>query len=187
MLPVASETAMQNHQLNLIETPQAPARKLPCPLGAYQAAAREYKLVPLRETPAPDSMLLCDTPSAAAGYWRQFVTSNPYFNPEVENVVVLIVNSRRRVKCHSVLSQGTIDCVLIHPREIFRIAIIQSAAAVIVMHNHPSGEPTPSEADIKITRDLIRAGQLLKIECLDHVIMGHSTHVSLRELGYFYS
>ena len=53
------------------------------------------------------------------------------------------------------------------------------------MHNHPSGEPQPSEADIKVTRDLIRAGQLLKIEVLDHVIMGNPNHSSLRELGYF--
>jgi DNA repair protein RadC len=60
------------------------------------------------------------------------------------------------------------------------------------MHNHPSGDPTPSDADVKVTRDLIRAGQLLKIEVLDHVIIGEITpdrprgHVSLRELGYFY-
>jgi len=63
----------------------------------------------------------------------------------------------------------------------------------VLVHNHPSGDPTPSEADIKVTRDLIRAGQLLKIEVLDHVIIGRSTmerqkdYVSLRELGYFYS
>ena len=62
-----------------------------------------------------------------------------------------------------------------------------SAAAIIIAHNHPSGDPTPSEADIKITRDLIRAGQLLKIEVLDHIVIGHPTHTSLRNLGYFYS
>ena len=60
-----------------------------------------------------------------------------------------------------------------------------SAAAIIIAHNHPSGDPTPSEADIKITRDLIRAGQLLKIEVLDHIVIGHPTHTSLRNLGYF--
>jgi DNA repair protein RadC len=67
------------------------------------------------------------------------------------------------------------------------LAVITCAAAVVLMHNHPSGEPTPSEADIKVTRDLIRAGQLLKIEVLDHVIIGNPKHASLRELGYFYS
>jgi DNA repair protein RadC len=62
-----------------------------------------------------------------------------------------------------------------------------SAAAIIIAHSHPSGDPTPSEADIKITRDLIRAGQLLKIEVLDHIVIGNPSHQSLRSLGYFYS
>jgi DNA repair protein RadC len=75
----------------------------------------------------------------------------------------------------------------VHPREVFRVAVISSAAAVILMHNHPSNDPTPSEADIKVTRDLIRAGQLLKIEVLDHVVMGNPSRASLRELGYFYN
>jgi DNA repair protein RadC len=85
------------------------------------------------------------------------------------------------------VSIGTLDTILVHAREVFRGAIIAAAAAVVVMHNHPSGESTPSEADIKVTRDLIRAGQLLKIELLDHVIIGQNRHQSLRELGYFYS
>ncbi len=67
----------------------------------------------------------------------------------------------------------------------FRLAVITSAAALVLMHNHPSGESAPSEADIKVTRDLIRAGQLLKIEVLDHVIMGNPSFSSLRQLGYF--
>ena len=72
------------------------------------------------------------------------------------------------------------------PREVFRLAIIAAASAVIVMHNHPSGESTPSEADIKVTRDLIRAGQLLKLELIDHVVIGNGNFSSLRALGYFY-
>jgi DNA repair protein RadC len=81
----------------------------------------------------------------------------------------------------------------VHPREVFRPAIQNNAAALVLVHNHPSGDPTPSEADIKVTRDLIRAGQLLKIEVLDHVILGRVTqerqkdYVSLRELGYFFT
>ena len=88
---------------------------------------------------------------------------------------------------------GTLDTLLVHPREVFRAAIAANAAAVVLAHNHPSGDPTPSEADIKVTRDLIRAGQLLKIDVLDHVIIGRATperpkdYASLRELGYFYS
>jgi len=67
---------------------------------------------------------------------------------------------------------------------VFRIAVIMAAAAVVLMHNHPSGDASPSEADIKVTRDLVRAGQLLKIEVLDHVIIGVNQHTSLRSLGY---
>ncbi len=93
----------------------------------------------------------------------------------------------------SEITDGTLDTMLVHPREVFKAAIAANAAAVVLAHNHPSGDPTPSEADIKVTRDLIRAGQLLKIEVLDHVIIGRATperpkdYASLRELGYFYS
>jgi len=69
---------------------------------------------------------------------------------------------------------------------VFRLAVITSACAIVLAHNHPSGDPTPSEADIKVTRDLIRGGQILKIDVVDHIIMGSEKHCSLREPGYFY-
>lgn len=149
--------------------------------------SKEFKVVSLRECPIPESMHLCDTAERAADYWRLTVAKCPYFNPECECFSVLILNTRRRVKGHQLISIGTLDTILVHPREVFRGAVIAAAAAIVVMHNHPSGEPQPSEADIKVTRDLIRAGQLLKIEVLDHVIMGNPNYCSLRELGYFYS
>jgi DNA repair protein RadC len=91
------------------------------------------------------------------------------------------------------ISQGLLDTLLVHPREVFRPAIVANAAAVLLVHNHPSGDPTPSEADIKATRDLIRAGQLLKIEVVDHIVIGRASaarnkdYSSLKELGYFYA
>jgi len=106
-------------------------------------------------------------------YWRLHVATLPAFNPEVETMAVLHLNTRRRVRGHHVVATGTIDTLLVHSREVFRPAIIGSSAAAILMHNHPSGESTPSEADIRVTRDLIRAGQLLKIEVLDHVVVGY--------------
>ena len=111
----------------------------------------------------------------------------------VETLQVLLLNTRRRLIRVEEITDGTIDTLLVHPREVFKTAIAANAAAVVLAHNHPSGDPTPSEADIKVTRDLIRAGQLLKIEVLDHVIIGRPTperpkdYASLRELGYFYS
>lgn len=149
--------------------------------------AKEYKIVALRECPLPESLQVCETPDSAAEYWRLHVDTNPYFNPECECFVVLLLNTRRRVKGHQLVTIGTMDTLLVHPREVFRVAVISSASAVVLMHNHPSGDPTPSEADIKVTRDLIRAGQLMKIDVLDHVIMGRPNRSSLRELGYFFA
>ncbi len=147
---------------------------------------KEFKVVALRECPTPEAMQLCDTPQHAADYWRAHITSHPYFNPECECLVVLHLNTRRRIRGHHFVATGTLDTILVHPREVFRTAIVTGASALVLMHNHPSGEPQPSEADIKVTRDLIRAGQLLKMEVLDHVVIGNPKHCSLRELGYFH-
>ena len=153
----------------------------------FAPGPHEYKVTTLRECPTPDALQLCDTPEKAADYWRLHVGTSPYFNPDCECLIVLILNTRRKVKGHQLVTIGTMDTLLVHPREVFRLAIMTAASAIVVMHNHPSGEATPSEADIKVTRDLIRAGQLLKIEVLDHVIIGRQSHSSLRELGYFYA
>jgi DNA repair protein RadC len=110
---------------------------------------------------------------------------------EVETLQVVLLNTRRRLIRVEEVSNGTLDTLLVHAREVFRRAIIANAAALVLAHNHPSGDPTPSEADIKITRDLIRAGQLLKIDVLDHIILGRASverpkdYTSLRELGYW--
>jgi len=129
-----------------------------------------------------------DTPEVVAQLLReQNRTKN------VETFQILLVNTRRRLIRIDEISQGLLDTLLVHPREVFNSAIAARASAIVLVHNHPSGDPTPSEADIKVTRDLIRAGQLLKIEVLDHVILGRATverpkdYVSLRELGFFYS
>jgi DNA repair protein RadC len=129
---------------------------------------------------------LLDTPEAVANLMREDTRLR-----RVESFQILLLNTRRRLIRVAEISDGTLDTLLVHPREVFEQAIAASAAAIILLHNHPSGDPTPSEADIKVTRDLIRAGQLLKIEVLDHVIIGRATrerrkdYVSLRELGYF--
>lgn len=131
---------------------------------------------------------LLDTPERVADLLREHMRLF-----QKEQFIVLLLNTRRRLVKREELSQGTLDTILVHARDVFRSAIAANAAAIILVHNHPSGDPAPSEADIKVTRDLIRAGQLLKIELLDHVILGRATqerpkdYASLRELGYFYS
>lgn len=134
----------------------------------------------------PESPVL-DNPEAIAGLLRE---QNRTYT--VESLQVLFLNTRRRLIGIQNVSQGTLDTILVHPREVFAAAISKRASAIVLVHNHPSGDPTPSEADIKVTRDLIRAGQLLKIDVLDHVIIGRATpertkdFSSLRELGYFF-
>ena len=146
---------------------------------------KEFKVTALRECPMPEEMLLCDTPRRVVDYWKLHIATDPHFNSECECFVVLLLNTRRRVKGHQLLTIGTLDTLLVDPRLVFRGAIIASSAAIVLVHNHPSGEPQPSESDIKTTRDLIRAGQILKVEVLDHVIVASSGHCSLKELGYF--
>jgi DNA repair protein RadC len=128
---------------------------------------------------------LMDTPEAVADLLRE-----PNRLYTVEHFQVVFLNTRRRLIGVADLVQGTLDTLLVHPREVFLAAIARRSAALVIAHNHPSGDPSPSEQDIKVTRDLIRAGQLLKIEIIDHVILGKRTterpkdYVSLRELGY---
>ncbi len=129
---------------------------------------------------------LLDSPERIADHLRE--ANRAY---EVEQLQAVLLNTRRKLIRVELISHGLVDTILIHPREVFRSAIAANASALVLVHNHPSGDPTPSEADIRATRDLIRAGQLLKIEVLDHIILGRRTaengrdYVSLRELGFF--
>ena len=126
-----------------------------------------------------------DNPATVVQFMRE---TNRLRN--VEEFQVLLLNVRKRLIRMEEISHGLLDTILVHPREVFRAAIAANAAAIVLVHNHPSGDPAPSEADIKVTRDLIRAGQLLKIEVVDHVIIGRASaerakdYSSLRELGY---
>ncbi|MFN0068853.1 MAG: DNA repair protein RadC [Limisphaerales bacterium] len=130
---------------------------------------------------------LLDTPEQIARYVREEVR-----DLEVETFYVLHLNVRRRLVLMERLSQGTLDAVFAHPREVFRRAITAGAHAIALAHNHPSGDPSPSDPDVRLTRDLIRAGHLLRIEVVDHVIVGRPIEgqaqdwVSLRELGHFH-
>lgn len=97
-----------------------------------------------------------------------------------EVFVALLLDVQNRLQGEALVSIGTLTSSLVHPREVFRQAISQGAAAVIVAHNHPSGDPNPSNADREVTRRLIRAGQLIGIPLLDHVVIGQARFVSLR-------
>lgn len=98
-----------------------------------------------------------------------------------ERVGVVLLDTRHRLLRAVTLTQGTLDASLVHPREVFRAAAEHSAAAVVVFHNHPSGDPTPSVDDIQLTRRLVEAGELMGIAVVDHLVLGDGCWHSLRD------
>lgn len=147
----------------------------------------QVKVIRLRECPVDDPIL--DTPAAVEKFWRKYVATAPWFSPDRECLCAFALNTRRRLLGFEMVSQGTLDSLVVRPAEIFRFGVIQNAAAVIVAHNHPSGDPEPSDGDIAHTKTMIAAGRDLHIDLLDHVIVGSEKqapgYVSLASTGVF--
>jgi DNA repair protein RadC len=97
-----------------------------------------------------------------------------------EHFRIVMLNTKNQVLAVESVAVGSLNAAIVHPREIFKAAISKSAAAVVLVHNHPSGDPTPSQDDIQITKRLVDAGRLLGIEVLDHVVIGDNRYLSLR-------
>ena len=114
-------------------------------------------------------------------FFRNYWKDNPAHDQE--KFVVACLDTKNRVQCVVVVTIGTLDASLVHPREVFKPAIIEGASAVVLSHNHPSGDTTPSREDHTVTDRLTEAGKLLGITVLDHIIHGDGTgHVcSIRE------
>lgn len=102
-----------------------------------------------------------------------------------EHFVAVLMDTKNKVLKTETISIGTLDSSLVHPREVFRAAIREGAACMIVAHNHPSGDPTPSPEDIQVTKRLQEVGKLVGIELLDHIIVGDGDYTSLRQRGMF--
>ncbi|MDP2872174.1 MAG: DNA repair protein RadC [Bacillota bacterium] len=100
-----------------------------------------------------------------------------------EHFMTVLLDTKNQLLASDLVSVGSLDTSLVHPREVFKAAVRRSASSVILAHNHPSGDPTPSSADIACTSRLAEAGRVLGIMVLDHVIIGHAGYVSLRERG----
>jgi DNA repair protein RadC len=102
----------------------------------------------------------------------------------VEQFGLLMLDTRHRVLRTSVLTVGTLDCAAVQPREVFRQALLASASAVVMFHNHPSGDPQPSGDDVELTRRMVAAGELMGIRVIDHVVLGDGRYCSLKDSGY---
>jgi DNA repair protein RadC len=118
------------------------------------------------------------TPRAVAEYLLP-----QYGSRRVEQFGVLLLDTKHRVVRTTILSIGTLDASIVHPREVFREAVTGGAASIVLFHNHPSGDPEPSREDSRLTERLIAAGVLMGIMVIDHVILGDASYFSYREKG----
>jgi DNA repair protein RadC len=121
---------------------------------------------------------LCASPRDAARYLLPEFGAAP-----VERFGVVLLDTRNRVLRTRLLSIGTLDASVVHPREVFREAVSAGAASIILFHNHPSGDPTPSREDVELTRRLVAAGVLMGIGVLDHLVLSDTRYVSLKDTG----
>ena len=126
----------------------------------------------------PSARLQFVNPRDAAAYLLPQFGSRP-----VEQFGLMMLDTKHRLIRTSVVSVGTLDSSPAHPREIFREAASACAAAIVLFHNHPSGDPAPSRDDIELTRRLVQAGEIMGIDVIDHVILADTRYFSFREAG----
>lgn len=119
------------------------------------------------------------SPTDAYNIFNEFIGS-----ADREHFVVGCVNTKNEIIALNTVSIGTLNQTLVSPREVFKVALLSNAASIIVAHNHPSGNASPSQEDIAVTKRLQEVGELLGVELLDHIIVGDNTYTSLKELSY---
>jgi DNA repair protein RadC len=175
---------MRNHRDRAVkkskakgEGPQAIQR------GASLAVHREVKVITVagEQFPAHCKRDEMDSPENIAGFWRSTIARSAWYHEDKEHFVCICVDTRYRLKNFSLVSIGSLSEVIAHPREIFRTAVADSAHSIIIAHNHPSGDPSPSRRDIALTRRIYATGELLQIPLLDHIIVGDQAYFSFRE------
>jgi len=103
---------------------------------------------------------------------------------EQEHFICLYLNTKNQIIARETIFKGSLNASIVHPREVFKEAFRRSASSIICLHNHPSGDPTPSREDIEVTKRLVECGKIIGIELLDHIIIGEHKYISLKEKGY---
>lgn len=121
-----------------------------------------------------------DRPETIWQYYRESLR-----HEEQEKVILIMLDQKLQLICDDTLSVGTVRESIVSPRELFLKALQQKAVQVMLLHNHPSGDPSPSNADLEITRKISILGEMMEIPLVDHIIVGDKTYCSLREKGYF--
>lgn len=127
---------------------------------------------------APSARVQLLTPRDAASYLMPTFGARP-----TEQFGIVLLDTKHRVLRTTVVASGTLNSTVVEPRDVFREALLAGAAAVVAFHNHPSGDPSPSAADIALTRRLCAAGTLMGVDVVDHVVLGDGRYCSLKETG----
>ena len=122
----------------------------------------------------PQRTIRADEPRRALKYWNGVIKRQAWFDPSKEHLVTLILSTKSDIEGYSMVSIGNLNQSIAHPREIFRAAIASGACTIIVMHNHPSGDPTPSRIDRETMARLSECGELLDVRLLDFIIVGQN-------------
>ena len=134
------------------------------------------------------SRVTLDSPQYIFDFWKNVIASKPDFEPDKEHLFVILLDTKLRPKGYHLTALGSLNECTAHPLSIFRPAIVAAAYAFVLAHNHPSGDPQPSEADRRLTNSLREGAALLQIKFLDHVVIGHPSaanipYFSFREAG----
>jgi DNA repair protein RadC len=145
------------------------------PAKAAQIKATFELVKRLEDSPNEASKLIVKSPDDVIKTARALLKGK-----KKEHFVVICLDTRNHLIKTNLVSIGSLDCSIVHPREVYKEAISSSAASVIFIHNHPSGDPTPSDDDIKITKRLIEAGEIVGIEVLDHIVVCDNEHISMK-------
>ena len=130
-----------------------------------------------------EGALVCDRKTIKTPEDAHRILQGYFADLPCEHFIVMLLNTKNRVTAVSPVSTGSLNASIVHPRELFQRAILGNAASLILAHNHPSGDPTPSPEDVELTKRLVDAGKLLDITVLDHIIIGDGCFVSLKERG----
>lgn len=174
--------ALLNHFGGLTGIARASVRELQVLEGIGPAKAAEIKaaleLGRRLLTSAPEERPMIQSPADAANL---FMSEMAFLMQE--HMRVMLLDTRNRVLKIETVYKGSLNAAIIRTAEIFRPAIKENAASIVIAHNHPSGDPSPSSEDIRATREIIKAGRMLGIDLLDHVIIGNNKYVSLKERG----
>jgi len=149
------------------------------PVRRYRLKTRTWTVVREPGQPAPR---LFDQTEKVAELARDFVRA---VDDDKEHFWVILLNTQNHYVLHTEVSVGTQTATLVHPREVYGPAWREGAVSIVCIHNHPSGDPTPSREDIRLSRQLVEAGQLLDIRLHDHIVIGNGTEawVSLAQRG----